>query len=99
VLGFTKVDAALKNQRVALLLAACDGAENGKKQLSSRADARHLVVLEAFSVAQLCLAFGRANVIHAAVTDGDWAQRIQQQANRFTAYIGSRDGGNRSESE
>ena len=99
VLGFTKVDAALKNQRVALLLAARDGAENGKKQLSSRADARHLVVLEAFSVAQLCLAFGRANVIHAAVTDGDWAQRIQQQANRFTAYIGSRDGGNRSESE
>ena len=99
VLGFTKVDAALKNQRVAMLLAAHDGAENGRKQLSSRADARHLTVIEAFSVEQLCLAFGGANVIHAAVTDGDWAQRIQQQANRLSAYLGSRHGGNRSESE
>ncbi|MDB2668290.1 DUF448 domain-containing protein [Alphaproteobacteria bacterium] len=99
VLGFTKVDAALKNRRVAMLLAASDGAENGRKQIAARSDARHLVVLEAFSVEQLCLAFGGANVIHAAVTDDDWAHRIQQQANRFVAYSGSQDGGNRSESE
>lgn len=99
VLGFTKVDAALKNRRVAMLLAASDGAENGRKQIAARADARHLVVLEAFSVEQLCLAFGGTNVIHAAVTDADWARRIQQQANRFVAYMGSQNGGNRSESE
>ena len=48
VLGFTKVDAALKNRRVAMLLAASDGAENGRKQIAARSDARHLVVLEAF---------------------------------------------------
>jgi uncharacterized protein len=73
VAGFAKVEAALAREQVVSLLHASDGAPDGKSKLA--AALRHRVDLKAdtiatFTSAQLDLALGRANVVHAALLAG-----------------------------
>lgn len=75
VLGFSKVEAALAHDPVIALLRATDaGAESARKldgMLHRRAPAgAPIAVVEAFTSAQLDLALGRSNVIHAALLGG-----------------------------
>ena len=60
--------------RPALLIEASDGASDGKRKLYNAAHARELkpVVVECLTSAELGLALGRENVIHAAVQPGGW---------------------------
>jgi len=72
--GFGKTEAALMRDKVVGLIHAAGGAEDGIRKLSAvlktRPDADSIVVVRAFDTAQLDLALGRANVVHAALLAG-----------------------------
>jgi uncharacterized protein len=75
VLGFAKVEAAVASGPVIALLRARDaGADGGRKLAAAfkrRADGRtDGKIVEAFTSAQLDLALGRLNVVHAALLTG-----------------------------
>lgn len=72
--GFANVEASLARAHVMALLHAIEAAPDGVKKLAAalrrRADAAEIVVIDTFTSAQLDLALGRANVIHAALLAG-----------------------------
>jgi hypothetical protein len=72
--GFSKVEAALARKAVVGLLHASDAKPDGvaklKGALRQRPDAERIVVVTDFSSAQLDLALGRSNVVHAALLAG-----------------------------
>jgi len=69
--GFAKVDAALQREKVVALIHAADAARDGVRKIAAAAKrgapGEAVPVIELFSSAQLDLALGRANVIHAAL--------------------------------
>jgi len=81
VAGFEKVAAALAQGRVAVLLAAIDGAADGRRKLAGRAAG--LPFVAALSAADLGLAFGRESVVHAALGPGGLADRFVMEARRL----------------
>jgi len=84
VAGFEKVREALAAGRVAILLAAGDGAADGRGKL--RRLAAGLPVIECFRSRELSLALGRENVIHAALAPGRLAGRIAAEAARLAGF-------------
>ena len=87
VLGFDNVLRALDGPKAPpnLLIEASDGSKDGKRKLYNAAHARELkpYVLECLSSAELGLALGRENVIHAAVQPGGFAERLTLDAERL----------------
>jgi len=74
-IGFSKTESALSNQEAAALLHASDAARDGLRKLSglvrhASEDGVQIAVIERFSSVQLDLAFGRPNVVHAALLAG-----------------------------
>lgn len=73
-IGFTQVEAALARESVMALLHAAEAAPTGTQKLVAtlgrRADAARICVFHRFTSAQLDLALGRSNVIHAALLAG-----------------------------
>ena len=73
ILGFAKVEAVVAAAPVAALVRARDGGAEGGRKLAAalryRAD-RIAEIVDAFTSAQLDLALGRLNVVHAAVLTG-----------------------------
>jgi len=82
VSGFSKVEAALAGPRppaaIAVLIHACDGASDGIRKLDALArqitgnigKSGEIPIIAALTSAQLDLALGRSNVIHAALLAG-----------------------------
>jgi predicted RNA-binding protein YlxR (DUF448 family) len=72
--GFAKAEAALMHDKVVGLLHAADAAADGVRKLAAvlrtRPDADIIVVIQCFDSAQLDLALGRLNVVHAALLAG-----------------------------
>jgi predicted RNA-binding protein YlxR (DUF448 family) len=72
--GFGKTEAALERDEVAGLIQAQDAGADGVSKLKSalrrRPDADQIAVIAGFSTAQLDLALGRSNVVHAALLAG-----------------------------
>jgi len=72
--GFAKTEAALEHEAVVGLLQASDAAADGVRKLKGllrqRPDADQIAIIAGFSSAQLDLALGRSNVIHAALLAG-----------------------------
>ena len=94
--GFAKVEAALGRGSLAALIVAADAAEDGlRKMLQAlrRGGARHrqLPVLRLFPEAELSLAMGRPNVIHAAVLQSPAGRSFADAALRLQRYEGVRD--------
>jgi predicted RNA-binding protein YlxR (DUF448 family)/ribosomal protein L30E len=87
VLGFDNVLRALDGPKKppSLLIEASDGSKDGKRKLYNAAHARELkpYVLECLTSAELGLALGRENVIHAAVQPGGFADRLTLDAERL----------------
>ncbi len=86
--GFGKVEDAIGRGRVRLLMAASDGAPDGREKLSGRlrstgADGE---VVKCFTSEQLGLALGRVNVIHAAVAAGPLAEKLAAAVRRLESY-------------
>ena len=89
VLGFDNVLRARQGPKPPkLLLEAFDGAADGKRKLYAAAHRLELkcVVIESLTSAELGLALGRENVIHAAVQPGGLAERLTLDAERLSGF-------------
>lgn len=87
VAGYEKVRGWIKSGRAGLLLAANDGAAEGRRKL--RVLAPDLPVIELFSSAELATALGRETaVVHAAVATGGIAERLAAEARRLAGMRG-----------
>ncbi|MFA5120202.1 RNA-binding protein [Zavarzinia sp.] len=84
IAGFDKVDGLLRKEPVAFLLAASDGAADGKRKL--KALSRELPQIDILTSAELSLALGRENVIHAAFKPGRLAEQFLGEAGRLAGF-------------
>jgi|TARA_R110000850_G_scaffold81125_6_gene174496 hypothetical protein len=84
--GFAKVERALKSGKATLLVAASDGAADGRQKLKRIAGS--LPVIDIFSGAELSQALGRENVIHAGLTAGALKRKILAAVSRLTQFRG-----------
>ncbi len=92
VAGFAKVEELIEQGRAALLVHAADAAEDGVSKLDRKfkavkgsEEARNSTISE-LTGAELSLAMGRSNVVHAAASDGGASRRIMQEAGRLRRY-------------
>ncbi len=89
MLGFDNVARALDgNPAPAVLVEAADGAADGRRKLAGAAAARGLkpAMIDVLTNAELSLALGRENVIHAALKPGRLAERLVFQAGRLKGF-------------
>lgn len=90
VCGREKAEALARAGKIGVLLAASDGAEDGIGKVARLATA---VAPGTYRVnwltgAELSLAFGRENVIHAAIAQGRMADRFRLEADRLHGFRG-----------
>ena len=86
VAGFVKVEAWARAGKAGLLLTAVEGAEDGRRRLYGLAgDAPRIEILRG---AELSLAFGRENVVHAALMPGRLADRLLVETRRLAGFRG-----------
>ena len=91
MLGFDNVLRQLQGPKPPkALIEAFDGAADGKRKLYAAAHRLELncVVIETLTSAELGLALGRENVIHAAVQPGGLADRLMFDAERLSGFRG-----------
>ena len=89
VLGFDNVLRELEGPKPPkALIEAFDGSHDGKRKLYAAAHRLELecVVIETLTSAELGLALGRENVIHAAVQPGGLADRLTFDAERLSGF-------------
>jgi len=89
ILGFDNVARALEEKSPpSVLIEAADGSQDGRRKLYAVAHARGLkpAVVDALSNAELSLALGRENVIHAALKAGALAERVIFEAGRLSGF-------------
>jgi len=89
VLGFDNVLRGLQSAKPPkALIEALDGSRDGKRKLYAAAHRLELncVVIESLTSAELGLALGRENVIHAAVQPGGLANRLILDAERLSGF-------------
>lgn len=98
IAGFAKVEALIGSRRCLAVIAASDGADDGKRKIGQavrRASlareaeglkARELPVVAIFTAADLELALGRAHVIHAALAPGAAAEGVLSRWRRLVRY-------------
>lgn len=84
VMGFDQVRACLRSSGAAVLIAAADGAADGRRKL--RRLASDLPVITAFSKAELGAALGREGVVHVAVAPGGLARRLIDDVRRLAGF-------------
>lgn len=92
VAGFAKVEELITRERAAVLLHAADAAADGAakldrkfKALAGREGSPAAVICELTS-AEMSLAMGRPNVIHAAAAEGGATHRLIEEARRIRRY-------------
>ena len=94
VSGFGKVETALAQRRVQVLVHAADGAADGIRKLDAivrqnagiNDESRELPVVTALSSEQLDLALGRSNVIHAALLAGPASKTFLSRSHTLVRY-------------
>lgn len=90
--GFDQVDALLDAGRAVGLVQGSDAAVGGRDKLErkfkavSAAKAQPAVVVDAFSIAEISLAMGRTNVVHAGLVEGGATTRFLNEAGRVQRY-------------
>lgn len=84
VMGFAKVRDALAARRVAVLVAAADGAADGRGKLKALAPGLPLV--DCLTSAELGAAFGREHVVHAALAPGRLAEALVAETARLGGF-------------
>ena len=89
VAGFEKVGQAIRKGGVGLLLAASDGAHDGRHKVAAMAPG--LPVMDRLNAAELGAAFGRDHVVHGAIGAGALAVRLQVDAARLAGFRASAD--------
>ncbi len=93
--GFTKVEKAIEAGKVVLLIVAVDGAEDGADKLRRKfiaiatAANRPAMLSKALRIADLSLAIGRPNVVHAALAEGGQCRAFHRECLRYERYQAS----------
>jgi predicted RNA-binding protein YlxR (DUF448 family) len=89
-IGFANVEAALARAPVVALLNAAEAAPDGARKLAAalrrRADVAEIAVVAAFTSAQLDLALGRSNVVHAALLAGPESETFLARSARLERF-------------
>jgi predicted RNA-binding protein YlxR (DUF448 family)/ribosomal protein L30E len=88
-LGFDQVEKALRSPHPpAVIVEAFEAAPDGRRKLqaAARAQGRVPFVIGAFTNAELSLALGRENVVHAALKPGRIAERLIFEAARLSGF-------------
>ena len=92
-LGSEKVRAVLRKDFTAIAITAADGAENGRRKLlsgdSDRVNASghpDRYVVDLFTVAELSLALGRENVVHAVLRKGGLTDRFLNESRQLRKF-------------
>jgi len=89
ILGFDQVERALRGPKgPAVIVEAADAAEDGQRKLQAAARSAGIVpfVIGALTSAELSLALGRSNVVHAALKSGRIAERSVFDAGRLNGF-------------
>ena len=88
--GFAKVEAAIVEGGVTSVLHATDGGQDGKRKIGQALRRRFgddaPPEMECFASAQLDLALGRTNVIHAALRAGPASGALLESMKRLQVY-------------
>jgi predicted RNA-binding protein YlxR (DUF448 family) len=94
--GLSKAEAAIANEDVMALIHASDAANDGLRKLTSKVVAslrhetaeksREIAIIKEFSGAQLDLALGRPNVVHAALLAGPVSGTFVARAMRLKRF-------------
>ena len=90
--GFTKVEKALEAGQVAGLITAADAADDGADRLArkylaiSAALGRAAMLTRCLRIADLSLAIGRPNVVHAALAHGGQSRAFLKECRRLERY-------------
>ncbi len=87
--GFEKVDAALRGDNPpAVIIEAADAAADGQRKLqgAAHANGRKPFVVGCFTSAELGLALGLENVVHAFLKAGRFAERFAFDAGRLQGF-------------
>ncbi|HEY3147485.1 MAG TPA: RNA-binding protein [Dongiaceae bacterium] len=82
--GFEKVEAALRAGKVRVLVAASDGAEDGRGKLA-RIAGSGVEICAPLTAAELAQALGREHAVHAAIKAGGIAEKTIIASRRFAA--------------
>lgn len=85
VAGFDKVEDMLRKGEAGLLIHALEAAPDGSRKLDRLAGTKAEIV-RFFSVDELDLAFGRSNVIHAAIKAGPFSAQMALAVRRNQMY-------------
>lgn len=92
VTGFSKVEAALGRDDILALIHAADAADNGRRKLAAALQRNtggklaEIAVIDTFTGAQLDLALGRPNVVHAALLAGPGSESFLARIARLTRF-------------
>tara|TARA_A100001015_G_scaffold298340_1_gene380944 strand:+ start:1643 stop:2239 length:597 start_codon:yes stop_codon:yes gene_type:complete len=86
ICGFDKVNSALKLGNVAILIQAIDGSHKEKNRLQKKIF--HYDKTECLQSFELGMAFGRDNVIHAAILNGRFVENIKYDITRLDCLVG-----------
>lgn len=84
VAGYEKVRAFLAKEKVGLLLAASDGAAEGREKIGRLA--RGVPVAAALTRDELGRAFGRDQTVHAAIASGKLADQLKAASRRLSGF-------------
>ena len=90
VSGYQRVASLLASGGVAVLLAAVDTAEDGRRKLraAARAQVSAPQVVEVFTAEELGRALGQAARAHVAIAPGGFAERLAMEATRLSGLRG-----------
>jgi predicted RNA-binding protein YlxR (DUF448 family) len=87
VLGFDNVARALGSKSApCVLVEASDGARDGRRKLLALAKGGSPHVIDCLASAELSLALGRENVVHAALKSGPLSERLTADAGRLAGF-------------
>jgi len=87
VLGFDNVARALSGTSPpTLLVEASDGADDGRRKLLGMVKGARPIILDHLTRAELSLALGRENVVHAALKSGRLSERLAADAGRLSGF-------------
>jgi predicted RNA-binding protein YlxR (DUF448 family) len=85
VLGFDGVDIALSgSKRMAVLIAAADGAPDGRRKLAAKR--KKAILIDCFTSGEMGLALRRENVIHAALRPSGLSDRFVVEVARLLGF-------------
>jgi uncharacterized protein len=85
VAGAAKVEEMVASGRARLVIHAREAAQNGRQKIDNLSGPS-VETISLFTSTELDLAFGRANVIHAAVAKGGLVEKLLQAVRRAEAY-------------